>query len=71
MVLITDNQLPFLKFRRDLEKFCYSSTVLEGEKEAKASGQPKFTHEISKEVKEKEVKGFQNTKMGKEQRERH
>lgn len=71
MVLITDNRLSFPKFRLDLEKFCYSSTVLECEREVEASGQPKFTHEIFKEVKGNEVKGSQNTEMGKEQCESH
>lgn len=55
VILITDNKLPFPTFRRDLEKFVYSSMRLASELEATEENHSRFTHEISREAKGKEA----------------
>lgn len=52
-ILITDNKLPFPSFRRDLEKFTYSSTLLAMEEENWVEDRTRFTHEIPQEAKGK------------------
>lgn len=54
-VLITDNKLPFPSFRRDSEKFVYSSKSLAMEEENRVEAQARFTHEIPRETKGKGV----------------
>lgn len=50
-----DNKLSFPSFRRDLEKFVYSSVSLEVEVENGVEAHSRYTHEISWETKDKGV----------------
>lgn len=54
VILITDNKLSFPTFRRDLEKFVYTSATLAMEEAEHDACRTRFTHELTREAKGKE-----------------